>query len=165
MKKFTVVFPVSQHEGVTYILLGKQKPGKPLAGYLNGYGGKLEEGETLLEAAARELMEELGISLDSPVCVASMIHDTKEIFMYLSRADFQNHGDTEEMVENTWYDILDTSFTSEMLPGDGAIIEHVRDNIGRYFQNEEVEELKIVKTGTEIDSATRELDKSIGILK
>ena len=53
MKQFTVVFPITEWEGKRYILLGQQRPGKPLAGYLNGYGGKVEEGESILECAGR----------------------------------------------------------------------------------------------------------------
>lgn len=45
----------------THILLGERKYGK-LAGIWNGFGGKVEEGETIEEAAVRELQEECGIS-------------------------------------------------------------------------------------------------------
>jgi 8-oxo-dGTP diphosphatase/2-hydroxy-dATP diphosphatase len=41
----------------THILLGEKKYGK-LAGLWNGFGGKIEEGETIEQAAIRELHEE-----------------------------------------------------------------------------------------------------------
>jgi len=45
----------------THILLGEiVKEGK-LKGMFNGFGGKIEEGETIGEAAKRELIEECGI--------------------------------------------------------------------------------------------------------
>ncbi len=45
----------------THILLGEKKYGK-LAGLWNGFGGKVEDGETIVEATARELTEECGIT-------------------------------------------------------------------------------------------------------
>ncbi len=44
----------------THILLGEKKYGN-LAGLWNGFGGKVEEGETIDQATARELFEECGI--------------------------------------------------------------------------------------------------------
>lgn len=44
-------------------LLTTRPPGKVYAGYWEFPGGKLEPGETLQEALARELHEELGISI------------------------------------------------------------------------------------------------------
>ncbi len=45
------------------VLLGSRPAGKPYAGYWEFPGGKLEQGETIHEALARELKEELDISL------------------------------------------------------------------------------------------------------
>lgn len=163
MKQFTVVFPVARAGGIDYILLGEQKPGKPLAGYLNGYGGKVEEiDESVLKAAERELDEELGVSLDNPAYIGSIVQQTKEIFFYLATIEHTPYGDTSEMVGNTWFEISDTSFEKRMLPGDTEIITHVRSNIDNYFENREIVEFKIVKTGEQIDSAVQELNKSIG---
>lgn len=52
----TLVFVVDRD----HILLGLKKRGFG-AGKWNGFGGKVEEGETLVSAAARELHEEAGI--------------------------------------------------------------------------------------------------------
>ncbi|QBE62924.1 NUDIX domain-containing protein [Pseudoduganella lutea] len=45
------------------VLLGQRPPGKPYAGYWEFPGGKVDPGETILEALKREFMEELGIEV------------------------------------------------------------------------------------------------------
>src|SRR3989338_578814 len=57
MKKQLTLCLVHQHPK---ILLGMKKRGFG-AGRWNGFGGKLQEGEAIEEAAKRELMEEVGI--------------------------------------------------------------------------------------------------------
>ena len=45
------------------MLLSTRQPGKPYAGYWEFPGGKLEAGESVAEALARELHEELGLAI------------------------------------------------------------------------------------------------------
>ena len=59
MKDMTLVLPVRDGR----ILLGMKKRGFG-AGKINGFGGKLEEGESILEAAIRELVEEVGLEAE-----------------------------------------------------------------------------------------------------
>ena len=163
MKQFTVVFPITEWEGKRYILLGQQRPGKPLAGFLNGYGGKVEDGESVPECAGRELREELDMALENPAFIGTIVHEQKEVFFYLSLAEYKERTDTQEMIHNSWYELNDESFISKMMPGDSDIIEHVRANIDNYLKGEMINEFKIVKTGVEINNATIELDNSIKI--
>ena len=46
------------------VLLGMKKRGFG-AGKWNGFGGKLEPGETVVEAAAREVQEECGLTVNT----------------------------------------------------------------------------------------------------
>ncbi len=60
--------PIDVAVGVVFrgdgaVLLGQRPPGKPYAGWWEFPGGKLEAGETVAQALARELHEELGIEV------------------------------------------------------------------------------------------------------
>ena len=72
MKKATLCFPVNLDDKgkVERVVLGMKKIGFG-KGKWNGFGGKLEEGETIEEAAVRELREESGMiaSLESLILV------------------------------------------------------------------------------------------------
>jgi 8-oxo-dGTP diphosphatase len=45
------------------VLIAQRPPGRPLAGHWEFPGGKVADGETALEALARELREEIGIEV------------------------------------------------------------------------------------------------------
>ena len=45
------------------VLLGQRPKGKPYAGYWEFPGGKVEVGESILEALKREFLEELGVTI------------------------------------------------------------------------------------------------------
>ncbi len=59
MRDTSLVFPVDR-EG--RILLGRKRRGMGF-GKWNGFGGKLEDGETMRQCAARELREECGLTI------------------------------------------------------------------------------------------------------
>jgi 8-oxo-dGTP pyrophosphatase MutT (NUDIX family) len=61
------------------ILLGRKKRGFG-AGKANGFGGKVEVGETIKEAAVREMQEESGVTIDpadaceASICMHACVH-------------------------------------------------------------------------------------------
>ncbi|MWB98032.1 8-oxo-dGTP diphosphatase [Agromyces seonyuensis] len=58
-----VVYVLRERGGRTRVLLGRKREGLG-AGRLVGPGGKLEPGETPVQAAVREVREEVGLELD-----------------------------------------------------------------------------------------------------
>ena len=58
MRDTSLIFPVRQDGS---ILLGRKKRGMG-EGKWNGFGGKIEEGETMRQCGARELFEECGLA-------------------------------------------------------------------------------------------------------
>jgi mutator protein MutT len=84
------------------VLLGMKKRGFG-AGRWNGFGGKLEAGETVEEAARRELREEAGIEAHAlrpaGVITFSYEHDAKSMEVHIYRIDGYDGEpvETEEM--------------------------------------------------------------------
>ncbi len=161
MKQFTVVFPVHKKGSEVFILLGEQPQGKPLAGYLNGYGGKVEPDENVPSAAKRELLEELGVNAENLVRVGSITVGEKEVVFFLTEVPDQVFSDGDEMIHNTWYNLSGDKFISKMLPGDEMLIEHIRLAVPKFFSNEEISPFSITKEGAEIQRATQELDNKM----
>ena len=73
MKIIKVVAAILQKEDK--ILIARKKEGKPLVGYFEFPGGKIEKGETPEESLARELMEEMNIKIDVKEYVGESIYD------------------------------------------------------------------------------------------
>ena len=90
------------------ILLAKKARGFGM-GKINGYGGKVEMGESLLEAASRELREESGGSCNDLTQAGKIDFYFKEDKVKFSVSIFRGTHidpapiDTEEMIEPTWY--------------------------------------------------------------
>lgn len=64
MKNTTLLFLIKKDsDKVSDVLLAMKKIGFG-AGRYNGVGGKLQDGETIEEAAARETKEEIGVDVD-----------------------------------------------------------------------------------------------------
>ena len=57
------------------MLLSTRPPGKPYAGYWEFPGGKLEQGETVVQALRRELVEELGVTIGDATVWKVTEHD------------------------------------------------------------------------------------------
>lgn len=73
MKIIKVVAAILQKEDK--ILIARKKEGKPLAGYFEFPGGKIEKGETPEESLIRELMEEMNIKIAIKEYVGESIYD------------------------------------------------------------------------------------------
>ncbi|HVY73059.1 MAG TPA: NUDIX domain-containing protein [Candidatus Paceibacterota bacterium] len=110
------------------VLLGKKKerPGKTFgAGYWNGFGGGVEEGETIEESACRETLEECGLTV-KPEDLKKVAHIN---FEFAEKPDYNHDAhvfvtqkfsgeptETEEMAP-AWHDINNLPL-SEMWPAD-----------------------------------------------
>ena len=57
------------------ILIARKRQGKPLAGFYEFPGGKIEEGETPEESLIRELMEEMNIKIKVKEYIGDSVHD------------------------------------------------------------------------------------------
>ncbi len=58
MKEATLCFLTTEEE----VVLAEMQSG-PFKGHINGYGGKIEQGESILQAMTREMEEECGVSI------------------------------------------------------------------------------------------------------
>jgi 8-oxo-dGTP diphosphatase/2-hydroxy-dATP diphosphatase len=103
------------------ILLGMKKRGFG-AGRWNGFGGKVEEGETIEESAKREMMEESGIKiqdLEERGVIEFTFLDTgniMEVHIFRILCYAGEPKETEEM-RPQWFEIIDIPFT-QMWPDD-----------------------------------------------
>lgn len=88
-------------------LLGEKKKGEIGIGTLNGPGGKLDPGETILECVIRETMEELKITL-----FANRLEKVAVItFFSAGDPDFQVHVYRTDYLEG------ELTETADMIPG------------------------------------------------
>lgn len=60
------------------IFISRRKHGKPLAGYWEFPGGKIEDGETPEESIKREIFEELNVEMEVESFLGENIHYYKE---------------------------------------------------------------------------------------
>jgi 8-oxo-dGTP diphosphatase/2-hydroxy-dATP diphosphatase len=103
------------------ILLGFKKRGWG-EGRWNGFGGKVEPGETIEESAKREIFEECGIMADNlekrGVLEFTYLDTGKimEVHIFKILGYSGNIKETEEM-KPQWFEIIDIPF-SEMWPDD-----------------------------------------------
>ncbi len=111
------------------ILLAQRPQDKSYAGYWEFPGGKVDVGERPEAALARELHEELGITVSvdalTPFTFASHPYPEFHLLMpfYLCRA-WQGTPCSREGQALAWV-ALDALHTFQILPADGGIIRHL----------------------------------------
>ncbi|MBU6232093.1 MAG: NUDIX domain-containing protein [Patescibacteria group bacterium] len=119
MKVATINFPIK--DGKVYLSRKKEGFG---AGRLNGYGGKVKDGETVAESAIRELQEEAGVTVREDGLEQAAIID----FYVGSEINFKCHvffvhewsggfKESDEMAEPSAFD-MDKLPVDEMWDGD-----------------------------------------------
>lgn len=103
------------------VLLGMKKRGFG-AGKWNGFGGKVHTGESIEEAARRELLEESGLTVNALQKIGNItfefVGETELMDVHVFRADDYNGQPTEsEEMRPQWFD-LDKIPYSEMWADD-----------------------------------------------
>ncbi|XP_072531026.1 oxidized purine nucleoside triphosphate hydrolase [Salminus brasiliensis] len=91
------------------VLLGMKKRGFG-AGKWNGFGGKVQSGETIEQAARRELLEESGLTVDTLHKIGNItfefVGETELMDVHIFRADTYTGEPTEsEEMRPQWFDI------------------------------------------------------------
>ncbi|XP_020830913.1 oxidized purine nucleoside triphosphate hydrolase [Phascolarctos cinereus] len=104
-----------------HILLGMKKRGFG-AGRWNGFGGKVEDGETIEEGAKRELLEESGLTADTLQKIGKItfefVGNTELMDVHIFNVD-SFHGTPKESDEMRpqWFQLEQVPF-SDMWPDD-----------------------------------------------
>ena len=117
---------IVQPEG--QFLLAKRPKGKPYENYWEFPGGKLEEGESVHQALARELFEELGIRIQDSQAWDVIEHDYPHAYVRLHLRvvrDWTGQAQGLEGQELYWQALNDNQDTdvSPLLPATITIIE------------------------------------------
>lgn len=125
--KTLVVVAVALIDGDGKVLVQQRPAGKQMAGLWEFPGGKVEPGEVVEHALARELSEELGIVVDpkdlKPACFASEPLDAAQLLLLLFTCRIW-HGvaSAREAPALAWLG-LDELRDLPMPPADGPLID------------------------------------------
>lgn len=129
-----VVVAVALIDDAGRILVQRRPEGKQMAGLWEFPGGKVEPGEVVEHALARELGEELGIAVDpldlKPACFASEPLDTAQLLLLLFTCRIW-HGvvSAREAAALAWLEIEELR-DLPMPPADGPLIDMLQKLIG-----------------------------------
>lgn len=100
------------------VLLAQRPPGKPYAGWWEFPGGKFEPGESASEAIARELHEELGLTIvqSMPWLVRQHAYEHARVRLHFRRIEqWQGEPESREGQAFGWRDPIDAQ-VSPLLP-------------------------------------------------
>nr|XP_020659948.1 7,8-dihydro-8-oxoguanine triphosphatase [Pogona vitticeps] len=103
------------------VLLGMKKRGFGV-GLWNGFGGKVQPGETIEQAARRELQEESGLTVDTlhkvGLITFEFVGDTELLEVHIFRADsFRGEPTESEEMRPQWFELDQVPFKN-MWPDD-----------------------------------------------
>lgn len=115
------------------VLLIKRKK-KPFANLYNGIGGKIEQGETVQEAAIRECMEESKIEIQAPKLLITCIYpksinaeEEKEMAVLYDVVDEANVEENEEGTLE-WKDIdFALNFNNRQIAGLANLSQFIKE--------------------------------------
>jgi 8-oxo-dGTP diphosphatase len=102
-----LIFPVNE-TGQILLLEGAQDK-KIWAGYWNGLGGHVEQGESVLSAANRELREESGLVADKLIFCGQVLVDTNQspgiVFFVFKAKQLQGELKASDEGRLAWYSL------------------------------------------------------------
>lgn len=114
------------------VLLGQRVAGKPYAGWWEFPGGKLEAGESVAQALARELHEELGLQVTAshPWVVREFEYPHAHVRLHFRRifaqlGDFSGEPQSREGQAFCWQ-ALDAPMVAPLLPASEPVVRWLR---------------------------------------
>lgn len=109
------------------VLIAQRPAGKAYAGYWEFPGGKIEAGETVEEALARELHEELGVQVQNCEPLLTLVHRYPEysVRLQIRRVrGFSGEAHSREQQALTWV-CPDELSQWRLLPADGPVVQAI----------------------------------------